>query len=143
MTDNRLLCCLYEGACLGDPSGVNHLYDCAGGCLGTSRVPLLPGVRVPCWDDYDYHAPAATCVEGEIRPDCSTCHGLGWTPSEDAWVWLDTFFALDGRIKVAILRLLADGWKLRFKEAFYAALESALRPLACNVAEAQRQGEVT
>ena len=119
---NRLLCCLYT-----DKDG----------------VLLLPGVRVPHPDCAALNrlTPEHGCDMIFKKRD-GDCHGLGWTPNEDAWVWLDTFFALDGRIKVAILRLLADEWKLRFKEAFYAALESALRPLAVNVAEAQKQAEV-
>ena len=64
-------------------------------CHGTGRVYLLgDAARIPCWEDYDYHFPGATCEEGNIRPDCLSCEGRGWTSTTDGDVMAQAVWPL-------------------------------------------------
>lgn len=58
---------------------------------GTGRRFLLEGVRRDCLLPLNG-------VECYQRPNkhCSGCHGLGWTPTKDAWKWLEEGFFVAG-----------------------------------------------
>ena len=74
-----------DKVCQGDPSGMNHLFDCAGGCRGTGRVYLLGAeVRVKCTGcEGSGKGYNPFWLQGKPAPDCSYCQGRGWTPSTD------------------------------------------------------------
>lgn len=75
------------------------------------------------------------------RPGCK-CHGLGWTPTEDAWKWLSAVWLLCNKyfnqLWLSTIGLLA----LESKDIFFSFLEASLRPLAANASAAEAEAWV-
>ena len=68
-------------------------------CYGTGRVPLLPAVRVSCWDTVEEPDLMGTCQgPNDIVPDCRNCDGRGWNPVEDGDVWAWTLWPILDRL---------------------------------------------
>ncbi len=127
----------------------------------TRRVPLLPGVRVPCRGECraESRKEQAEQVVSRDRvyhhPSCP-----GWTASDRLEVWLEALLTLDGieylvvdkdgnTVSVGIVearvpddqRIVGEG--ATSLEALLAALAEALRPLACNWDAAEAMGRAT
>lgn len=135
---------------------------------GVNRVPLLDGVRELCrarlrpmlvLEGYD-STEAQRAVDDEAerqrqdkfhREPCR-CKGLRWTPTEDAWKWLEAMSGFLGSGLAWSRR--DDGWELSLTmeypgkdieaslvwgktvgEAFISALFQAMLPLAVNADE--------
>ncbi|KKN02554.1 hypothetical protein LCGC14_1116630 [marine sediment metagenome] len=127
----------------------------------TGRVALLD-VREPCQCTLYEGIICVICppygnrfsgVHPEGKP-CCNCHGLGWTPTKNAWEWLE---AVSGVLGASIAWCQRDeGWELSLaighvggdleaesrwgsviQTAFYAALKEAVTPLAINAQEAE------
>ena len=127
-TKNRLLCAAYK-----DKDGRYLLDDSVRVLCGGIQYPDTP--YYPCEGGY-YYVLSDKPREERRRP-CPICRTAGWTPSEDAWVWLASlrgvpvpYIAQPNCVDRVLHAAVVS------KEVFYAALESALRPLAVNVEEA-------
>ena len=96
MKDYGLLLASAKTECPGDPSGVNHLFDCAGGCNGTGRVYLLgDAVRVGCGVCY------GTGYMGYTTDfPCRVCSARGWTPTTDGDVMAQAVWPLLNRLEL-------------------------------------------
>ncbi len=136
------LCAKYERKCQGahQETDTGFVYPLCLTCKGTGRIPLLEGVREPCdGNEIGYCvAPKFPCV----------CRGLGWTPTEDAWKWLEAASSL-GTVRFSragednpVRRRCQIGTYVEgrpvFNDAFFAALAAELCTLAVNAAEAEK-----
>ncbi len=153
-TQLQWLCAMYERECPGpiDPITsifINYRVLVGGGvecdvCRAKStvapyfynlkhvRVPLLEGVRTPCLAGPD--------CEGTKRNNhrgCTVCHGLGWTPTEDAWKWLATAKHFTQDFDPQGTKYPGLSLPEKVKAEFFTKAEAALQSLAINAAEAQ------
>ena len=118
----------------------------------TGRVPLLPGVQVPClscretgWVLDQLGLPMGKVGLGNDK--CPKCCGLGWMPSKDLAVWLDLLPDSEmkhrepncglGKWTHMIASVHGFGVGMSWLEAAVDNMRIKLRPLACNVAEAE------
>ena len=84
--------------CPEDPhrAVLHHWTKCLGGCKGTRKVPLLPGLRVvcPCLEDVSTECDRCHAKQGH-RVACLECKGTGWVLSDSS---TDTLYdALEGQ----------------------------------------------
>lgn len=107
-----------QGKCRDDSIG----FICSE-CGGTSRVPLLPGVREPC-PECEGTAKRQIEKDGPIY-NCDVCYALGYTPTEDVWKWIEQCINLDYQFMVS------------GPTQFFESLNDILRPLAVNAADVQ------
>ena len=111
---------------------------CKGGCGGTGRIPLLEGVREPCYHYSDTYPSRNTVVQYKL---CPFCCGLGWTPTEDAWRWLKASNKAFGLLPPGPSSTVSEVQRYALcgdSDQFFVWLEKALRPLAVNAAEAEK-----
>lgn len=159
----QFLCALLERECLcfchKYPQESLHREGCSTAC--TSRIQLLEGVRGLCINRLLH-------ISGELSDLCLICHGLGWTPTENVVTWWNSavdslnlivsikndgpgwranFYKNDYRELDSVAEGWSDGnfdldsppkWKPTQLEALLKALDTYLRPLAINAAEAEQ-----
>ena len=143
-TQLQWLCALYERECKcgchgyfgqGDNGPLEPLCQ-EGKCTG--RIPLLEGVREPCYHYSDTYPSRNTVVQYKL---CPFCCGLGWPPTEDAWRWLKASNKAFGLLPPGPSSTVSEVQRYALcgdSGQFFVWLEKALRPLAVNAAEAEK-----
>lgn len=90
----QLALCLAVGPCPEVTRGIefagpeflgSHPLSCI--CGGSSKLPLLEGVREECsvclkWNDWERQ---------HVKPPCPSCQGRGWVPSGNTFKYLEAY----------------------------------------------------